>query len=32
MQACAEIHRTVLVEKVPKRQICRDYNISFHML
>jgi hypothetical protein len=30
MQVWTEIRRKVLVEKVPKRQICRDYNISFH--
>ncbi len=32
MQVWTEIRRKVLVEKVPKRQICRDYNISFHTL
>jgi hypothetical protein len=31
MQVWTEIRRKVLVEKVPKRQICRDYNI-FHTL
>ena len=32
MQVWTEIRRKVLVEKVPKRQICRDYSISFHTL
>jgi hypothetical protein len=32
MQVWTEIRRKVLVEKVPKRQICRDYNINFHTL
>jgi hypothetical protein len=32
MQVKTEIRRKVLVKKVPKRQICRNYNISFHTL
>ena len=32
MQIWTDIRRKVLVEKVPKRQICRDYQISFHTL
>jgi len=32
MQVLTEIRRKVLVEKVSKRQICRDYKISPHTL
>ena len=32
MQVCTEIRRKVLAEKVPKRQIRRDYKIGFHTL
>ena len=32
MQVWTETRRRVLVEKVPKRQICRDYQISHHTL
>ena len=32
MQVWTEIRRRVLVEKVPKRQICREYQISHHTL
>jgi hypothetical protein len=32
MQIWTDIRRKVLVEKVPKRQICREYQISFHTL
>jgi transposase len=32
MEAWSEIRRKVLVEKVSKRQICRDYQISHHTL
>ena len=32
MQVWTEIRRKVLVEKVPKRKICRDHSISFHTL
>jgi len=32
MQVWTEIRRKVLVEKVPKRQICREYQISHHTL
>ena len=32
MQIWTDIRRKVLVEKVPKRQICREYQISHHTL
>ena len=32
MQVWTEIRRRVLVEKVPKRQICQEYQISHHTL
>ena len=32
MQVWTDIRRKVLVEKVPKRQICREYQISHHTL
>jgi transposase len=32
MQIWTDIRRKVLVEKVPQRQICREYQISFHTL
>jgi hypothetical protein len=32
MQVWTEVRRKVLVEQVPKRQICRDYQISHHTL